>query len=55
MAIHYDVYVDNINMDFGDKSTFTAFSRECEGCCGARVIFNPDTGRSRGFGYVSFT
>jgi hypothetical protein len=53
-AIHYDVFVDNLDSSYDDHSLLAAFSEVCGECCGARVIFKPETGRSTGLGYVSF-
>ena len=49
----YKVYAGNLGWGVRADALKTAFERQ-PGLVGARVIFERDTGRSRGFGFVSF-
>lgn len=53
IATHYHVFVGDLSPDVNDAILLAAF-RACPGCSDARVMWDHATGRSRGFGFVSF-
>ncbi|OMP10710.1 hypothetical protein COLO4_04340 [Corchorus olitorius] len=50
---HFNVFVGDLNPEVTDAMLFGCFS-VYPSCSGARVMWDQKTGRSRGFGFVSF-
>ncbi|KAL3720759.1 hypothetical protein ACJRO7_005550 [Eucalyptus globulus] len=50
---HYNIFVGNLSAEVTDDMLFACFSVYLS-CSDARVMWNQKTGRSRGFGFVSF-
>ncbi|PSC75397.1 oligouridylate-binding 1-like [Micractinium conductrix] len=53
VANHFHVFVGDLSSDVTDAMLHAAFAG-CPGCSDARVMWDHATGRSRGFGFVSF-
>jgi nucleolysin TIA-1/TIAR len=53
VASHIHIFVGDLSPDVGDATLLAAF-RDCPGCSDARVMWDHATGRSRGYGFVSF-
>ncbi|PRW50946.1 oligouridylate-binding 1-like [Chlorella sorokiniana] len=53
VANHFHVFVGDLSSDVTDAMLHAAFSA-CPGCSDARVMWDHATGRSRGYGFVSF-
>ncbi|ERN05592.1 oligouridylate-binding protein 1 isoform X2 [Amborella trichopoda] len=50
---HYNIFVGDLSSDVTDATLFACFSTYSS-CSDARVMWDQKTGRSRGFGFVSF-
>lgn len=50
---HYNIFVGDLSPEVTDATLFTCFSVYTS-CSDARVMWDQTTGRSRGFGFVSF-
>ncbi|KAJ6824014.1 oligouridylate-binding protein 1-like [Iris pallida] len=50
---HYNIFVGDLSPEITDSTLFTCFS-VFPSCSDARVMWDQKTGRSRGFGFVSF-
>jgi len=50
---HYHIFVGDLSQEVTDNILLNAFS-PCPGCSDARVMWDHATGRSRGYGFVSF-
>eukprot|EP00890_Picochlorum_soloecismus_P006547 jgi/Picsp_1/717/NSC_04206-R1_nucleolysin tiar-like len=50
---HYHIFVGDLSQEVTDNILLKAFSA-CPGCSDARVMWDHATGRSRGYGFVSF-
>lgn len=53
VAAHVHVFVGDLSPDVSDAVLLAAF-QACPGCSDARVMWDHATGRSRGYGFVSF-
>lgn len=53
VANHFHVFVGDLSSDVTDAMLHAAF-QACPGCSDARVMWDHSTGRSRGYGFVSF-
>ncbi|KAL4437767.1 hypothetical protein ABPG77_005679 [Micractinium sp. CCAP 211/92] len=53
VANHFHVFVGDLSSDVTDAMLHAAF-QACPGCSDARVMWDHATGRSRGYGFVSF-
>ena len=53
LGSHHHVFVGDLSADVTDQALFEAFSH-CEGCSDARVMWDFATGRTKGYGFVSF-
>ncbi|KAJ9183714.1 hypothetical protein P3X46_007529 [Hevea brasiliensis] len=50
---HFNVFVGDLSPEVTDAMLYACFS-VCHNCSDARVMWDQKTGRSRGFGFVSF-
>ena len=53
-AAHTHIFVGDLPGDASDRALFDAFAARTRGVSDARVMWDHATGRSRGFGFVSF-
>ncbi|ERN12548.1 oligouridylate-binding protein 1 isoform X2 [Amborella trichopoda] len=51
---HYNIFVGDLSSEVTDASLYAFFSTTFPSCSDARVMWDNKTGRSRGFGFVSF-
>ena len=51
-ASQFQIFVGDLASDVNDKTLFDAF-QSCE-CTDVRVMWDHNTGRSKGYGFVSF-
>ena len=51
-ASQFQIFVGDLASDVNDKTLFDAF-QSC-GCTDVRVMWDHNTGRSKGYGFVSF-
>ena len=50
---HFHIFVGDLSSEVTDRALFEAF-QSCGGCSDARVMWDHSTGRSKGYGFVSF-
>lgn len=53
LGSHHHVFVGDLSSEVTDQALMQAFSH-CSGCSDARVMWDFATGRSKGYGFVSF-
>lgn len=53
LGSHHHVFVGDLSADVTDQTLMEAFSH-CDGCSDARVMWDFATGRTKGYGFVSF-
>lgn len=53
LGSHHHVFVGDLSSDVTDQALMEAFSH-CQGCSDARVMWDFATGRTKGYGFVSF-
>lgn len=53
LGLHHHIFVGDLSPEITDGTLLQAFSN-CQGCSDARVMWDHATGRSRGYGFVSF-
>lgn len=53
LGSHHHVFVGDLSADVTDQTLMEAFSH-CQGCSDARVMWDFATGRTKGYGFVSF-
>ncbi len=54
LGSHYHIFVGDLSPEVTDSILMESFSA-CPGCSDARVMWDHSTGRSRGYGFVSFS
>ena len=47
------IFVGDLSSEVNDRILMEAF-QQCKGCSDARVMWDHGTGRSKGYGFVSF-
>ena len=50
---HFHIFVGDLSSEVTDRTLLEAF-HNCGGCSDARVMWDHSTGRSKGYGFVSF-
>lgn len=50
---HFHIFVGDLSTEVTDRMLLEAF-HNCGGCSDARVMWDHSTGRSKGYGFVSF-
>ena len=50
---HFHIFVGDLSSEVTDRMLLDAF-HNCGGCSDARVMWDHSTGRSKGYGFVSF-
>eukprot|EP01026_Neomeris_dumetosa_P015451 TRINITY_DN1591_c0_g2_i7.p1 TRINITY_DN1591_c0_g2~~TRINITY_DN1591_c0_g2_i7.p1 ORF type:complete len:408 (-),score=39.14 TRINITY_DN1591_c0_g2_i7:1927-3150(-) len=53
VSLHHHIFVGDLSQEVTDTTLMAAFSRFMS-CSGARVLWDTNTGRSKGYGFVSF-
>lgn len=51
---HFNIFVGDLSAEVTDSALFAFFSGYSSSCSDARVMWDQKTGRSRGYGFVSF-
>ena len=50
---HFHIFVGDLSSEVTDRMLLDTF-QSCGGCSDARVMWDHSTGRSKGYGFVSF-
>lgn len=50
---HFHIFVGDLSSEINDRTLYEAFAR-CPNCSDARVMWDHGTGRSKGYGFVSY-